>query len=127
MAVRPCEEFDAVAEAVALHDGQAPLGLRGGQGGPEGGRGELALVAQVAFHEVDAAPEAAQPEAALLLVVAGATSYAQRRSACHGQGVGDAPRLIVSTASALRDTYRGSFEDPGVRKGGAKKNSYIFL
>lgn len=70
MAVRPRQEVDAIAEAVALHHGQAPLGLRGGQGGPEGGGGELALVAQVAFDEVDEAPETAQLEAPLLLVVA---------------------------------------------------------
>lgn len=60
MAVRPREELDAVAEAVALHHGQAALGLGGGQGRPEGGGGELALVVEVALDQVDAAPETAE-------------------------------------------------------------------
>lgn len=72
MAVRPREKVDTVAEAVALHHGQAPASLRRGQGGPEGGRGEDALVVDVALDEVDGAPEAAQLEPPLLLVVPGA-------------------------------------------------------
>lgn len=73
MTVRPGEEVDAVAEAVALHHGQPALGLGGGQGGPEGGWGELALVVEVALDEVDAAPETAQLETPLLFIVPGAT------------------------------------------------------
>lgn len=71
MSVRPREKVDAVAEAAALDHGQAPTSLRRGQGGPEGGGGEDALVVDVALHEVNGAPEAAQLEAPLLFVVAG--------------------------------------------------------
>lgn len=88
MAVGPREEVDAGAEAVALHHGQAPLGLRGGQGGPEGRGGQLGLVAQVSFHEVDAASETGELEAALLLVVPGVASREPDAAACVCYGKG---------------------------------------
>lgn len=69
MVVCSSEEGYTVGEASASHYGKPSAGLRRGQGRAEGGGRELILVAEVSLHEVDAAPEAAELEASLLLVV----------------------------------------------------------
>lgn len=64
-----CEEIKGVAKASTSNDGQPSARLRRGEGRAQGGRGELILVAQVAFDEVDATPQATQFKPSLLLVV----------------------------------------------------------
>lgn len=79
VAVCSRKEVDALAKVRATHHGKPAASLRGGEGRAERGGGQLVLVAEVAFHEVDATPEAAELETPFLLFVSGTGAMQQNR------------------------------------------------
>lgn len=96
MTMRSRQEVDRVAETSASHYGESSASLRGDEGRAERGRGQLALVAEVSFDEVDASPKPAELETPLLLAVPGAGKH----SVNGGHGVNTATKICSTYACA---------------------------